>query len=144
MCSSDLFLTIMTARQNQQQLSSGSFFQLSFLRPLFKYSLRQDIMSHLRSPVSLLLFPRNWLALLLQKIHFQRPQLLFFRPILCPSLIRLFRWLCRLRKGNQNRQSRVPPPVLAPHSGPVIPWWSMELTQTSLPCNTPRLIRPFI
>ena len=37
------------------------------------------------------------------------PQPLFFCPISWPPLIRLFRWLFKLHKGNQNLQLRVPP-----------------------------------
>ena len=96
------------SQANYQQLNSSYFFRHSFLSSCPKCGHEQDI-SLLHSLASLFFFPCQWLALLPQHTHYQRPQPLFFCPISWPSLIRLFRWLFRLRKGNQNLQSPVPP-----------------------------------
>ena len=93
---------------NYQQLNSSYFFCHSFLSSCPKCGHEQDIIL-LRSLASPLFFPHQWLALLPWQTRNRRPQPLFFCPISWPSLIRLFRWLLRLRKGNQNLQSRVPP-----------------------------------
>ena len=97
------------SQANYQQLNSCYFFHHSFLLSQVQPQAKHQPSLHLRSLASLLFFPYQWLVLLPQQTRYRRPQRLFFFPISWPSLIRLFKWLFRLRKDDQNLQSRVQP-----------------------------------